>query len=232
MSYRPGYNKVTVKRADGTIVRGADGITAPSGAHSKLIDHEAPLGVAVVYTASATNGLNTITSTTATATITGQSSVAWLKSLRTPSLSVPVIVESWPDLALSIPGSVLPVLGGRYPNVSQGTRMAATGTLTVLTLTSAAQAALLALLNAGGPYLLQGTTASGEPDRYVSVGTVDMARFVKLAADPTRRFSLPLVEVARPSTAGSKVAYPGHTYADSKITWPLYSNRTGTYGSR
>jgi hypothetical protein len=227
-----GYNFVTIKRADGTIVRGADGALVPGGSTTKLIDHEAPRGPAVVYTASVSNGLGTITSTTATATLTATPYTARLKSLRTPALSCIISVHHYPDWDRPIDGATLPILGARYPTASQGTRQGRHGTMTVNTRSPAAKAALDALLDSDGPYLLQPSPESGEPDVYVTVGQVTEARPYDVSGQPRRIYSMPLTVVARPSTPGSTVAYPGHTYADSTVAWPLYSGRTGTYGAR
>lgn len=227
-----GYNTVTIQRADGTIVRGADATLALRGVLIKGVDHEAPLGVAVVYIATATNGVSIMTSTTATATVSGQSDVTWLKSLRTPSLSVQLEVASPADYVSDLPMSVLYPLGGAYPTVSVGVRQAKTGTIAVNVSSRAQLDALEALLGSDGPLLLQYAANSEEPARYVVCGSVTVAWDVPVATVKERTVSFPIITVARPSTAGSRVSAPGHTYADSKVTWPLYSNRTGTYGSR
>lgn len=232
ISYRPQYRWVTVKRADGTAVRGADMVLAPNGVHSKLIDHEAPLGVAVVYTATFSNGIASVTSTTATATITGQTAVTWLKSLRYPALSVVIDVASAPDWSSDIALTVLYPISSGYPSASYGVRQAKTGTLSVNTYTRAELDELEALAASDGPYLIQFASNSEEPPRFAAIGNIQVNWDVDVATTKERTVVLGLTEVARPATAGTRVAYPGHTYGDSTATWPLYSNRTGTYASR
>lgn len=230
------YKSVTVRRADGTIVRGLDATLAPGGM-ARGIDHESPLGAAAVYTASVTNGATTITSTTAMATSGIAATVSWLKSLRYPALSVALEVSKAPDWSDDIPSGVIYPVGSAVsgvvmPSVTQGQRQGDRGSMIVDTETIVQRNALLALLRSPGPYLLQMATNSGEPDQYVAVGAVSRAWVVDVATEPWRVLTLPLTAVARPPTAGSQVAIPGHTYADSLVAWPLYSNRTGTYGSR
>jgi hypothetical protein len=211
-------------------VRGLDNATAPGGM-TNGIDHEAPLGAAQTYTAVATNGLATVSSTTATASVAAVAGFAWLKSLRTPSLSVQVMPQKWPDWSLGIAQSVLPVLDSKFPSVNDGTRQARSGAFTVLTRTLTELANLEALLNSGGPYLLQPTAQSGEPDMYVRVGAAVPARVAGISSEQTRAWQLPLTVVKRPSTGGSTVALPGRTFADSLIAHPLFSDRSGTFGT-
>jgi hypothetical protein len=77
-----------------------------------------------------------------------------------------------------------------------------------------------------------GDSSDEETDQYVTIGAAALTRPIRISQDPSRVWSLPLQCVARPSTAGSKVAIPGHTYADSAVRWPTYSARTGTYLDR
>lgn len=233
LSVRPAYTQLTIRRADGTIVRGADNAVAPGGI-GKGYDHEAPPGTAIVYTAYLSNGVVTVASTTATATITGQATVTWLKSLRTPGLSVMLDIASPPDWSSAVPAAALYPLAGKYPLVQGVQRRAKTGAMAVNTTDRAGLNALELLLETDGvgPFLLQFASNSGEPDRYVSVLDVLVAWDVPLATTQDRTVSFPLIEVARPPTIGSTVTIPGKSYADSGAVLPLYSNRTGSYGSR
>lgn len=233
VSRRPAYTQLTVRRADGTIVRGLDNAVAPGGI-GKGYDHEAPLGSAVVYSASLSNGYGTLSSLTASATITAPTGSIWLKHLRTPAISVSAVVRDLPTIENDIPTGILSVLGARFPAAQGDAEKGDTGTISILTDTAAKRQALSALLTAGGagPYLMQMPSAWDEPDRYVMILNRSRARLTRPGADPYRITSLPFVQVARPATAGSRVAIPGKSYADSSSALPLYSNRTGTYGSR
>ncbi len=233
VSRRPAYTQLTVRRADGTIVRGLDNAVAPGGI-GKGYDHEAPLGSAVVYSASLSNGYGTLSSLTASATITAPSGSIWLKHLRTPAISVSAVVRDLPTIENDIPTGILSVLGARFPAAQGDAEKGDTGTISILTDTAAKRQALSALLTAGGagPYLMQMPSAWDEPDRYVMILNRSRARLTRPGADPYRITSLPFVQVARPATTGSTVTIPGKSYADSTAALPLYSNRTGTYGSR
>lgn len=232
VSYRPAYNTLTVTRADGTIVRGLNAAMAPSGITTKGIDHEAPRGVAVVYTARLSNGTGfDYVSTTATATIAADTTT-WIKSLRFPALSLSVDVNTPPDWAQGMPLAALYPLMGQYPLVQAGVRRARTAGMAINTVDRAGQNAVETLLASVGPYLIQFAPNSGEPDRYVTIGDSLAHVDVPVAATQDRTISFGLTEVQRPSTAGSTVTYPGHDYAHSTATWVLYSNRTGAYGTR
>lgn len=230
VSYRPAYDRLTIRRSTGMVIRGLDNVSAPGGRHTKGYDNEAPRGVAITYQATISNGLASITSTTASVTVTSDGN-AWLSHLTKPALSMPVTVRELPTWENGVEESVSSELGGYWYLVTQGSRNADTGTLEVMTRSSTERAALTALLLAGGPFLLQCPATWDEPDRYFTVGAVPRRRLVRTGADLYRVFELPLTEVARPSTTGSSVAYPGHTYADSAAATALYSGVSGTYGA-
>jgi hypothetical protein len=232
ISVRPPVTGVSVSRADGTVVRGLYVASAPGGVASG-IDHEAPLGVAVVYNAIALNSVGSIvlSSTTATATISGITA-GWLKSLTFPSLSVAFTTQTAPDWDFDSTQSVNTVVGRSDLVAVDDVRQYPSGSLTVVTTTTAQQAALQTLLSSPGPYLVQWATGANEPDRFVNVGKVTVTRPTKQVTSPDRYFTLPIAAVARPTAQYSRASRPGHSYANSGATWALYSNRTSTYGSR
>jgi hypothetical protein len=231
VSYRPDYRTVTVTRSDGTVVAGLDGATAPGGM-AKGYDNEAPRGVTVTYTATITNGIRTVSSTSAAAVIAANN-LSWLKSRRFPALDVSLDLQGPPTWA-SPSNTVLSFpLNGVYPLAQAGPRRAPTSTMTLNIVDRATLNALEALISSGeAAYLLQLDINSGEPDRWVAITTYSVAPVVNLATSVDRTVTLGLAVVNRPPTAGSAVAMPGKTYADSAVAFPLYSNRTGTYGSR
>lgn len=228
---------VTVTRNDGVVVRGLDLASAPAGIVAGL-DHEAQLATAFTYTAQGFNAAGTLvlTSTSAGDTISGIT-VDWLKCLTYPSLSVPVTFQSYPAWDLVATQSISPIVGATNPIVVSDARRTAVSVSSsqqavLVTGTASDQNNLQTLLSAAGPFLLQTISAANEPDRYVSVGKVTVARAVRIAQDPYRYFTLELTTVARPSPLYARVTRPGHSYANSTATWALYSNRTSTYGSR
>lgn len=223
------YRRVTVMR-DGVIVRGMDARLAPGGM-CRGFDAEAPRGVALTYTASITDGVTPILSGAAAAAITHDGR-AWLKHLTTPAVSIPVTVRELPAWENAIDESIVAELSGYYWMATQGHRTADAGALRVMTVSAAEREALSQFLLAGGPCLLQCPAAWDEPDRFFTIGRVTRERLVRPGADLYRIFELPLTEVARPVTAGSKVAYPGGTFGDSKVTWPTLGDRSGTFADR
>jgi hypothetical protein len=234
VSYRPNFNRLTIYRGDGTIVRGSDQVLAPGGLSPKGYDNEAPRGVPVSYVAALNNGLGTFISTAAVATITSDGR-AWLKHLTLPTLSVQLSVDKYPDWTAGISQAITAILGSAYPNAGMDTRQAEAGALSVVTRDRPSRLALKKLLNepTSQVYLLQASPQADEDaDCYVIVGQTGRVRPYAFSSQPKRVTTLPVQQVARPATAGSSVAYPGHTYADSTAALPLYSNRTGTYGSR
>lgn len=215
-------------------VRGLDRLRAPGGVSAGW-DAEAPLGVALTYQATAYNAAGTVIVTSTTATLTSPAIAAptgqvWLKHLTSPILSQ-LVGCVYPDWMYGIAQGVFTVIGRSDPIVKSDVRQLPSGTMTVKVSSAATLTALLALLNADGPYLMQ-APAFGDSDQYVSVGAITAQRFIFQPGAANRMIPIPLTVVARPATTGSRVAVPGHTYADSLTRWPLYSNRSSTYLTR
>ncbi len=234
VSYPSVYTVTVTESLTGRLVRGLTRAVAPNGT-TVGVDHEAPFGVAQSYIATAYNVAGTLlgTSTVTALTVPNPTSgiATWIKSLTTPSLSVIVTTATIPDWSAPIAEGVLRVIGRADPIVVQDVRQYETGTLEVLTLLPAAETALASLLASPGPYLVQ-MPGFGTADRYVTVGAVSRKRPVNKATEMWRMWSLPLTQVARPSTVGFQVAIPGHTYTDTRATAATYAARTGTYSSR
>lgn len=228
------YAVTVTEQNTGYVVRGLSSASAPGGAAVGW-DGEAPFGVALSYVAQAFDASGNLLATSATAVTNVQppaSGVAtWIKSLTTPSLSVIVETSQIPAWDADIAQGVIRPIGATYPIVVSDVRQAEVATLTVLTREPSDRDALLALLATPGPYLLQ-QPGFDTADRFVTVGKVSRKRSTNLASETFREWTLPLTAVARPDPGGWSVAIPGHTYADSAVSMPLYSNRTGTYLQR
>lgn len=228
------YTITVTEQTSGHGVRGLASANAPGGV-AVGIDHEATSGVALSYVATAydVSGALMGTSTTAGITIPLPTSghATWIKSLTTPTSSVNLRVKTLPAWSGDIAQGVLQVIGNPYPVVVSDVRQAEAATIEVWTTTATATAALKALLNTPGPYLLQ-MPGYGEADTFVTVGKYERPRATNVAAHTYYAWTLPLTSVQRPDPVGWQVSVPGHTYADSQVRWPLYSNRTGTYASR
>lgn len=226
--------------ADGSAawsVRSLTSVYAPGGSIVG-VDHEAQFGSTLYYLAMAYNAAGVRLATSASVAVTPpvptSGVAAWLKSLAFPSASVAIKPSAANTLewASGIQQAVIPIMGRADPIVVQDARQYETAQLELITESLTEEAALKALLNLAGPYLLQ-LYGFGEPDRYVTVGPYSRRRLPGgLAADVQRAWTLPLIQVARPDPLGWQVADPGRTYADSTTAYPLYSNRTGTYRAK
>lgn len=210
-------------------VRSLTGVYAPGGS-AVGVDHEALFSASLSYVARAYNPAGTLLGTSTAAAVTTPTPVAgsWLKSLATPSLSQSFKTATEPEWSADITQAVIQVIGRPDPIVVQDVRQYESGTIEVYTSTAAGEAAMLALLAAPGPYLLQ-QPGHGSSDKYVTVGKYTRKRTTNRAGDLWRVWTLPVQRVARPDPLGWQVADPGRTYADSTAAYPLYSNRTGTY---
>lgn len=226
------YSVSVTEQASGNQVRGIS--SAPGGVING-IDHEPLFATSLSYVAKAYGVTGNLLATSTAASITlplpVSSPQTWLKSLSTPSMSCLVWTVTLPEWGADVAQGVIRVMGRPDPIVVQDVRQFETGTLEVLTMSSAAEATMQALLNTAGPYLLQ-MPGSGSPDRFVTVGSATWKRTTNGFSDPNRVWTLALTRVGRPPVAGWSVAIPGKTYADSQAALPLYSNRTGTYLSR
>jgi len=223
------YTVTVTEQTTGQQVRGIS--SAPGGAIVG-IDGEAPFATGLSYVAKAFGVTGNLLATSTAAAITlpvpATGMGTWLKSLATPSLSCNVTTQTLPTWEDDIAQGVIRVKNRPDPIVVSDVRQFDTGTLTVVTKSAAAEAALLALLKSSGPYLLQMPNA-GTADRYVTVGKVSRSRPSNQFSDSWRVWTLPLTQVVRPPVVGWSVAVPGKTYADTQAAAPLYSNRTGTY---
>lgn len=224
--------RVTVLRTnpDGTEepVRGLDFYSSPM-AVTVGIDHWAPIGVPLTYRAQAfTDAGALVASSTPVATMVPANTAGftWVKSLRKPAMSVAVYTQTYPDWSSDIPQGVFYPDGAESPIVASGRRRLPTGTWTLLGLTAGDNAALRALFAAdgGGPYLLQPTAASGDPDVFVTVGALAPARVTRIASHQDRTWALPMTQIARPKTTGSLVVLPAHSAADVAARYGVQAN--------
>jgi hypothetical protein len=226
------YSITVTEQTSGNVVRGLSNAAAPGGAVAGF-DHEPLFGVGLSYVAQAFDVTGALLGSSTAAAITLPSPAGfavWMKSLSNPLLSVMVDVAAAPQWSADIAEGVIQVIGRPDPIVVQDVRQYETASAQVFTQTAAAEAALVALLASPGPYLMQ-FPGLGLADRYVTVGKYDH-QGVASSPDPFRVWNLALRQVGRPNPAGWSVPIPGHSYADSTASAPLYSGRTGTYAQR
>ncbi|MFJ6073713.1 carbohydrate binding domain-containing protein [Streptomyces sp. NPDC093065] len=216
-----GYARVTVRElpvggrvslyrvlpnGDRTLVRGPDGLIDRQAITSDLLvveDHEAPLGVPVVYRLEIDNGSGVATRTTdEMLLVLGDVNETWLKDPGNPQRNMRVVVQEPPEWKRPVEQSAMVVRGRRNKVVLTGRRQGLEGDLSVWTRTDDERAALHYLLDSGNVLLWQAMPGMGVEDLYVNVGEVGEARTGGLAQEPWRSWTLPLTQADMPVTTG------------------------------
>jgi hypothetical protein len=219
--------KVRIVRQDpGTAapvpVRSADPAWAIGGVGTAY-DHEAPLGVAVIYTAEpvyedGSTGPESALAVTMPVPDRGPRDV-WIKSLDEPGLSARVTVTSWPDLTWAARIDQAAVQGSTYPVTSQDVYGAPSSEI-VIDAERDQIPALEALLATPGVRLIQTRPDYYRADQYVLLG--DVKQGVNSTPDQSRTYSASVVQVDRPDTAGQPLRMPGWS-------WDEVANRFATW---
>lgn len=210
-------------RGDGTLVRGGDPAYAPGGvAHA--YDHEAPIGAASYYVQACDADLAAVGDPSARIAMqvpnpSGTRNL-WLKNPTQPALSMPLWVESPPQVTRAARNTVTAVPGSRMGLASWDVRTGYETTLQVVTRTAAEAGSLEALLDSG--ILFVQTRADYDfPEFYCLPGDWTRDR-VSYISDPTSRWSVPLNECRRPATIDAPLRIPGlswETVAAQYLTW-------------
>lgn len=210
---------------DGTPVRSGDLAWAPGGI-AVAYDHEAPLGVALSWTAVPVNADGSTGTPSSAATLsmpnpTPGTAGSWLKSTLAAGLSRTVWVETPMQMSLGGRVSLSPVIGAAHPAGSWDARLGYVTTLNLVTQT-AQQAVDLAALLDSGPLLYQTGTGSDQPDFYFIPGDVTWKR-VSTSTDPTRRWTVGVTQIDRPATVDAPLMIPGLSYDTVAATYASYS---------
>lgn len=211
-------------------VRSADTAWAIEGVGAAY-DHEAPLGVAVVYAATAilADGSEGPTSSlSVTVPEPDPPADVWIKSIDTPGLSARVTVVSWPQLSWATRQDSATPQGSRYPAVAQDVYAAATSSI-VVDAEGAAIATMRDLLLAGGVLLLQTRTDYHRPDQFVVFGNVQGD--LDGAPDGAWSFTADVTEVERPATEGQPMRMPGWSYDILAAQYATYDAAAATFAT-
>lgn len=211
-------------------VRSADSAWAVEGVGAAY-DHEAPLGVAVVYTATAilADGSSGPTSSVAvTVDEPDPPADVWIKSIDTPGLSALVTVTAWPQLQWASRIDTADIAGSPYAATSQDVYAAAASDISIDAEDSEIEV-LRQLLATPGVRLLQTRGANRRPDQYVLFA--DPAEAVDTTPDGTRTFTASVREVARPDTSGQPLRMPGWSYDHLAAQYATYSAVESTFSS-
>ncbi|MEU1496048.1 hypothetical protein [Streptomyces sp. NPDC005732] len=233
-AHAANVRKVRIMRTDPgrapVPVRSADTAWAIEGV-GPAYDHEAPLGVAVVYTATpilVDGSTGPPSSLAVTVDEPEKPADVWIKSLDEPGLSARVTVTSWPQLQWSSRIDSADVAGSRYAATSQDVYAAAASDITIDA--EGDQIELLRkLLTTPGVRLLQTRSAARRPDQFVLFG--DPAEALDTTPDEARTFTAAVREVERPDTAGQPLRMPGWSYDILAAQYASYDAVSSTFSS-
>ena len=214
-------NLITVQRQHPSgrlvTVRGMDLAPLSDGAFIGW-DYEAPIGVELIYHATAYVDADTVLATSELDTITWTTENEWLKDPLEPIRNMPVRIVDMSEYDYATPTGVFPVLGRPDPVTVAQIRTAATGDVTLLTLDDEERDRMHYLTASGHTLLLQSSQSSGVGNMYISVLGVKEQRAIYLRDHSERLWTLTYQEVGAPvgdATAFSNWQDMLNTYA----TW-------------
>lgn len=212
-------------------VRSGDLAWALGGVGSAY-DHEAPLGVAVIYTATpvyadGSTGAESSLAVTVPAPARGPGDV-WIKSIDEPGISAQVTVTQWPALSWGARIDTADVAGNPFPAASQDVYGAPVSSITIDAEGSAIEM-VQRLLTTPGVLLVQTRPDYHRPDQYVLVGNVQQ----QINSTPTepRTYTADLTQVGRPDTAGQPMRIPGWSWDELARTFASWDAVEASYES-
>lgn len=211
-------------------VRSADAAWAIEGVGAAY-DHEAPLGVAVVYTATpvyADGSEGPSSSLAVTVPEPTPTADVWIKSLDEPGLSARVTVVSWPELQWASRIDSADIAGSPYQATSQDVYASAGSAITVDAEGDQIET-LRTLLTTPGVRLIQTRTANRRPDQFVLFASP--AEAVDAGPDGARTFSAAVQQVQRPDTTGQPLRIPGWSYDTLAASYGSYDAVAATFSS-
>ncbi len=175
-----------------------------------IYDYEAPNGLPAAYrcrTLHDYGGGSFAASDWTMETTTWAAEQWWLKDPLFPALNVPITLRVYGDITRAARRGEFQGMGAALPVVVSDSRAGTKGETKLWAPETADRDVLDAILDSSRVLFLQGPTADGEPDRYVSVGDVTTVRFIDNAAFERREFTLPWTEVVQPGSAQATVQY-------------------------
>lgn len=166
-------------------------------------DFEAPIGVALTYTAQAFNAAGTVidTQTTQVTLPSAGCSDTWLNDLARVANTLKVAIESLPELEFGVPTSVHEVITRRSPIVASDIAHTPSFALSVLTDSLDERDQVRSILGNGVPVLLRTPPVDGIGNLFFSVLGYHEQRLVTDGTLPARRFVIDGRQVQRPDAA-------------------------------
>lgn len=211
-------------------VRSADPLWAVGGSGAAY-DHEAPLGVAVVYTAVpvfADGSAGPASSVAVTVPAPEAPADVWIKSVDEPSVSARVTVTSWPTLAWADRIYTADIAGSRYPITAQDVYASSSSSIEIDAEGDQIEV-LETLLSTPGVRLIQTRPEYHRPDQYVLLSNPQQS-VISVPTAP-RTYTADLVEVSRPDTAGQPMRMPGWSFDALAARYGSYDAADASYSS-
>lgn len=197
-------------------------------------DHEAPLGVAVAYTArplyaDGTWGAETSLAVVVPAPDPGHSKDLWIKSIETPGLSMRVMYGPDQGTSSDARQETAPRSGTPYTAVAYDTAAAPAESVQVDVL--AADIKRFRDLIRSGVLLAQVRPGYQKADRYFVPGAVTEKATGKLGATGGYSVTFDIVPIERPDTAGQPMSAPGWSYDAVAAAFATYDAVAASYAS-
>src|ERR1043165_6571759 len=214
-------------------VRSGDLAWAVEGV-GQAYDHEAPLGVAVVYTATpqyadGTWGPSTSPGGTLPAPMPAETKDLWLKSLEVPGLSLRVMLGPAEGTTSTARQDTAARSGSPYTAVAFDTASAPAETVTVDVL--AEDIAQFRELIRSGVLLAQVRPGYQKPDRFFVPGDVAEKPTGKLGSTGGYSVSFDVVPIERPDTAGQPMCAPAWSYDAMAAAFASYDAMAAAFTS-
>lgn len=216
-------------------VRSADPAWAIGGSGTAY-DHEAPLGVAVIYTATpvyanGSTGPSTALAVTVPAPVPGESQDVWLKSVNQPSLSLRAVIVGRQEATAAGRQEVAEVPGSPFRVVAYDEHAAESYTLTVDVPPEAVEQVRL-LLRSGVLLLQTRPEYVTLPDAYhVPADITGPISTGRLGSSGGYQFTWAVEPVARPDTAGSPMRIPGWSWDQVADQFAIWDAVAASYSS-
>lgn len=219
-----------------TLVRGTSGLIDQQviAADTLVVeDHEAPMGVQVVYRIEIRTLAGVLSSTRTSDPVTltlADINEAWLKDPSNPQRNMRVLVQRAPNWQRPVEQAAFVIRGRRNKVVLSSVRQGVEGELAIWTRSEEERRALHLLLDSGGTLLWQAAPGMGVDDMYVSVAQITESRVGQLAQEQWRAWALPLIEQDMPATAGIN-GPAGRTWQDVLAEFATWGDVLDTYAT-
>lgn len=230
--------QVRITRADPRAapvpVRSGDPAWAIEGVGTAY-DHEAPLGVAVIYTATAvyvdgSTGPSSSLAVTVPAPEPGDERDLWLKSVDDPSLSMRVMVVDWPGPTSAGRQNATDVAGSPYRALAWDEHGAET--MPIVVDVPPEDVDRMRELLRSGVLLAQARPGYLFPDAFhVPAEITGPTPTGRLGSSEGYRFGWTIEPIARPATAGQPMMMPGWSYDKVAAQFTTYDAVEASYAS-